>query len=216
MRTLERTLTLSALSGRVSLNGRVQLLELHLDDFLHLWDAQKPWAAPESEPFILPQKAPDLLPSLVFLEPEGEVYPQRMWRPPTSGLVRPMAKVICKRPGYRQVKNTSPRLRWAPAVALPTAIRRCPSCRRCCRMELCVARSRVAPPVPVGGVWGMAEPAGHRSTHDVPIFFPTRSPSCSHRRTVRGATPSTVAASATESMCIVEPGICGFPFLSFN
>jgi hypothetical protein len=64
-----------ALPGHTSLNGRVELLELPLDDCLHLWNTQKPWVAPESQPFILPQQTPYLLPLLVFFEPEGEVYP---------------------------------------------------------------------------------------------------------------------------------------------
>jgi hypothetical protein len=47
------------------------------------------------------------------------------------------------------------------------------------------------------------------------FLLPRKSPSCSHRRTVRGATCSIVAASVTENIWVVTCRIGGFPFFSF-
>ena len=85
---------------------------------------------PVPELFIAPEQALHRTPLLAFLEPEGEFRSYGIRRPSARRSVRPIAKMMCKLPGRRQVTKTSPRFCWAPAVVFPTAISWLPSCRR--------------------------------------------------------------------------------------
>jgi hypothetical protein len=170
----------------------------------------------EPELLVLPPQWLYLSPPLAFLHSEGEVHAERMRYPALCEAGTPNSK------GDLQVPRASPCQKYFPPCAVRTPDRIPHGNEPLSKLLQALPHrhrgglrllGQDGPPWPVPGD---GELAGHRTTHDVTIFLPTSWPSCSQRRTVRGAIPSTVAASVTESTCIVAGGIRGFPFLSFS